>query len=81
MNIIITQAMMFALLAHANQRAFFIALVYQIVQKQHRTKTIIANLKLLSLAFSNKDKMWTDVEIKQKLNIITRDIVYKYNIN
>ena len=24
---------------------------------------------------SNKDKIWTDVEIKQKLNIITRDIV------
>ena len=54
MNIIITQAMVFALLAHANQRAFFVALVYQIVQKQQRTKTIIANLKLLSLAIKTK---------------------------
>ena len=54
MNIIITQAMVFALQAHANQCAFFIALVYQIVQKQHRTKTIIANLKLLSLAIKTK---------------------------
>ena len=54
MNIIITQAMMFALLAHANQRAFFVALVYQIVQKKHITKTIIANLKLLSLAIKTK---------------------------
>ena len=41
MNIIITQAMVFALLAHANQGVFFVALVHQIVQKQHRTKTII----------------------------------------
>ena len=54
MNIIITQAMVFALLAHANQRAFFVALVYQIVQKQHSPKTIIANLKLLSLAIKTK---------------------------
>ena len=54
MNIIITQAMVFALLAHANQRAFFVALVYQIVQKQHRTKTIIAYLKLISLAIKTK---------------------------
>ena len=51
MNIIITPAMVFALLAHANQRAFFVALVYQ---KQHRTKTIIAYLKLLSLAIKTK---------------------------
>ena len=54
MNIIITQAMVFALLAHANQRAFFVALVYQIVQKQHRTKTIITYLKVLSLAKKTK---------------------------
>ena len=46
--------MVFALLAHANQHAFFVALVYQIVQKQHRTKTIIGYLKLLSLAIKTK---------------------------
>ena len=55
MNIIITEAMVFALLAHANQRAFFVTLVYQIVQKQHRTKTIIAYLKLLSLTIKIKN--------------------------